>query len=129
MAIADDGGVRFVAGQHLPHRRAHRRQLWRIQRGFGVNGRVAGRQGEVVALPEGQFELLGKMDDHVAARNGAAGLHETEMPGGDLRLEGEFHLAQSAALAPLAQRRADGPPQLRCKRRLTLTPPPLVRDH
>ena len=77
----------------------------------------------MVALAERQVELLGEVEDHLAARLRPPGLHEAQVPGGDLRLEGEVHLAQPAALAPLAQQPADRLRDLHCCHHQSLTMP------
>ena len=112
-----------MPGQHLAHRRAHGRQLRGVQRGLGVDGGVAGGEQELVALAERQLELLGQAQDHLAARAGPAGLHEAQVPSGDLRLEREVELAQPAALAPPPQQLADRALALRCARHVVLTTP------
>ena len=102
-----------MACQHLADRRAHGLEPRGIQRGLTIDRGVAGRQQEVVALARRHLELLGEVEDHVAARLGPSGLHEAEVPGRDLGLKGEGELAQPTPRAPLAQQLADRPVDVR----------------
>jgi hypothetical protein len=103
--------VRLVAGQDLAQGRPDRRHLRGVQGRLPEGGRVASGEQQMVALAQRHLELLAQPQQHVAAGPGPAGLQEAQVPGRDLRLEGEVELAEAAALAPLAQQLADGPRQ------------------
>jgi hypothetical protein len=63
----------------------------------------------MVALAEGQLQLLGEVEDHLPAGFGTAGLHEAQVTGGDVGLDGEVHLAHPPTFPPLAEKFADWP--------------------
>ena len=94
--VDDDGRVRLVTGQHLPHRGAYRSHPGRVERSFAERGRVTGRQQQPVAVAQRQVEPFGQLQDHVAARARPAGFDEAEVPGGHLRAYGQFELAEPA---------------------------------
>ena len=52
------------------------------------------------------------MQQHLAARMGAAGFDKAQMPGRDAGVAGEIELAQAPALPPLAQQSTDGLPAI-----------------
>ena len=57
---------------------------------------------QAIALAQGNLQLLGEMQQHLAAGLGASGFDEAQVAGGYLCLAGEVELAQAAPLAPLA---------------------------
>src|SRR6185369_13393868 len=67
-----------------------------------VDGRVPRGEEQLVPAARGYLEHPGEEQDHVAARIGAARLEKAQVPGGDLRVEGEGELAAPPALTPLA---------------------------
>jgi len=72
------------------------------QRPLGKDRRIARRDREHVAFAHRHLELLGKVQQHVAARLRAPGFDEAQMPRGDAGVAGELELAQAPALAPFA---------------------------
>jgi hypothetical protein len=73
-----------------------------------VERRVARRQQQAVAIAQGDFEMIGEVQDHLAARARPTGLEEADVTGGDSRLERQLELAEAAALPPGAEQLADG---------------------
>jgi hypothetical protein len=73
------------------------------QAAFGVGRGVAAGQQQRVAVAEGDVEVFGQAEDHLAGRPGAAGLDEAQVPRGDVRRDGQVQLAEPAALPPLAE--------------------------
>ena len=53
--------------------------------------------------------MLGQAQHHVATRRSATGLDEAQVTGGDLGLQGQVELGESALFAPLAQAFANRP--------------------
>ena len=86
-----------------------------VVRAFLVRRRKAAREQESVALADRQVELLREMDEELAARTRATGLHEAQVLGRDIRLEGQLELAQPAARAPEADQLADSQGLLLCR--------------
>jgi hypothetical protein len=79
-----------------------------LQRPLQIDGRIAGREQQRVALAQGHAEMLGQQQDHVAAGLRAAALDEGQVLLRDLRLERELELAETALLPPVTDERADG---------------------
>jgi hypothetical protein len=73
------------------------------QAAFGVGGREAAGQQQRVAVAEGDVEVFGQAEDHLAGRPGPAGLDEAQVPRGDVGRDGQVQLAEPAALPPLAE--------------------------
>jgi hypothetical protein len=105
-AVDHHGRVRLVALEHAVERCADRRHLRLVDRPLGVGGREPGGQQQLVAVAQRDVELLGEVQDHLAARPRAAGLQEAEVAGGHAGLEREVELAQPAAPAPVLQQRS-----------------------
>jgi hypothetical protein len=59
------------------------------------------------------------MQQHLAARMGAASFDKAQMPGRDAGVAGEIELAQAPALPPLTQQSTDGLSAIEHGRRLT----------
>ena len=96
-----------MAAQDEVERLAHRGHVGVVERALAVDGRVAGGEQQVVALTQRDLELLGQVQDHLAAGLRAAGLDEADVPGRDAGVEREVELAAPPPLAPVAQQRAD----------------------
>ena len=69
--------------------------------------KLAERLDVHVALAQGHVEPFCELQDHLARRRGAAGLHEAQMARRYFGIAGKIELAQMAALPPLAQVIAD----------------------
>ena len=74
---------------------------------LAVGGRVAGGEQQVVAVAQRDLELLGEVDDHLAAGLRAAGLDEAQVTSGHAGLQGEIELAEAPAAAPVLQQRPE----------------------
>ena len=101
-AVHHRGRVGLVAVQDAFQRVADGLELGLGQAAFGVGGREAAGQQQRVAVAQRHVEVLGQVQDHLAGRPGPAGLDEAQVPGGDVRRDGEVELAEPAALPPLA---------------------------
>ena len=106
-AVDDHGRVRLVALEDAVERLTHRRHLRRVDRALGVGGGEAGGEQELVAVAQRDVELLGQVQDHVAARPGPAGLEEAQVARRHARLARQLELAEAPALAPLSQQVSD----------------------
>ena len=84
------------------------RELGVVRAPAAEHRREARRHQQHVALAQRHVQPLGQMQDHVAARLGAAQLHKAQVLGGDVRLQRQVELGQAPALAPLAQQFAYG---------------------
>ncbi|GAA0395109.1 hypothetical protein Acor_64820 [Acrocarpospora corrugata] len=69
-----------------------------VQWGLRVDRGVAGREQEIVALPQREFHRLAEPYNHGAAGSGAAAFHEAEVALRRARAQGEVELAETAAL-------------------------------
>ena len=97
-----------MAGQHAVERVADRRHLRRVDRPLRERRREARGQQQAVALAQRHVELLGEVQDHLAARVRAARLEEAQVPGRHTGLEREVELAEPVALPPVPQQRPEG---------------------
>ena len=97
------GGGKFNTATILLERLSDGRHIALIEGALAEDGSEARRQEQAVALTQRNVKALGEVEDHLAARPGASGLHEAQMPGGDLGLKGQLELAHAPALAPLPQ--------------------------
>ena len=107
MAVHGERRIRLVAAQHGFDRMARGIQLRIRKRPFAEQRREAGRDEQRIALAQRHVEPLGEMQHHLAAGLRAARFDEAQVARGDVRVERERHLAQSPALPPRAQQRAD----------------------
>ncbi|MCY1507587.1 hypothetical protein D9M68_418680 [compost metagenome] len=103
LAVHRQGRVRLVGLEQLLDGLARGVQCRIGQVALGEQRRIAGRRQQTVAFAQGDFQLLGKMQQHLAAGMGAAGLDEAQVARGNLRVAGQVELAEAASLAPLAQ--------------------------
>jgi hypothetical protein len=97
----------LVRRQHLRDHGAGGRHLRIVIGSFREVRREAGGGQQHVALAQRHLELLGQVQQHVAARAGAARFQEAEVPLRDLRLAGQRQLAEAPAAAPFADQAAD----------------------
>ena len=118
LPVEREGGVGLLALQHEIDRAAGGRQCGIGQRPFRENRCIARRHQEHVALAHRHVKLFGEMQQHVAARMGAAGFDKAQMPGRDPGVAGEIELAQAPALPPLTQQSTDGLSAIEHDRRL-----------
>ena len=99
--------IRRVGREHRLHRRPRRPHGGVLQRPLGIGGREArGRQPQV-PLPQRHIQPLRQAQHHRPARHGAARLQAAQVPGGDLRLQRQVHLAHAPAPPPAAEVVAD----------------------
>lgn len=82
--------------------------LGRLEIAPAVDGRVAGRQQQGVALPQDDLEHAGQEQDHLAARMCAASLEKAEVTGGDRSLGGQRQLAHPAGHPPVPEQGSEG---------------------
>ena len=108
--VAVDGQRRvgLVAREHEVHRLARGLQRRVLQLALGEHGGKARGDQQHVALAQGDIELLGQVEHHLARGLRASGLEEAQVLGRDLGLEREVELAHAPPLAPFAQQVADG---------------------
>ena len=66
--VDDHGGERLVPGEDGVEGGAHRRHRAGLERRLRVDRRVPGREQQAVAVPERHVEVLGQVDDELAAR-------------------------------------------------------------
>ena len=122
--VDDHGGEGLVPGEDGVEGGAHRRHRAGLERRLGVDRRVPGREQQAVAVPQRHVEVLGQVDDELAARARPAGLDEAQVAGGDLRLErpAPAGSAAGAAASPATghRRRGEATPRS-CRRRYRRT--------
>jgi hypothetical protein len=107
LPVDGEGGVGQVAAQdHIDHlaRATHFRG---VQGPLGEHRGVAAGYQQHIALAHGNLQPLGQGEDHPPTGGGAACLHEAQVAGGNLRLQGEVELAHPPALSPHAYVVAD----------------------
>ena len=108
MTVDRQRGIGLVCIEQRLDRLARRAQCGIVERAFLEDRREAGGKQQSIALAQGHVEAFGEMENHLAARRRASGFDETEMARRDFRLAGQIKLAQTAALAPMADLFADG---------------------
>jgi hypothetical protein len=81
VAVDGEGWIGLVAPQHQFDGAPGRAQLRILQLAFRENRGEAGRDQQHVAIPQGNVEALGQMQNHVATGLGATGLHKAQVPG------------------------------------------------
>ena len=111
MAVDRQRRIGLVSGQHQIDRLARGIERRVGERPLRKHRRKTRGDQQNVALAQRNIELLGKMQDHVAGRLGAARLEKAQVLGRDLGLAGEIELAHAPALAPFAPMIADRPGQ------------------
>src|SRR5215472_3822399 len=116
MAIDGNRRERLVPGQHQVDSGAGRGERRVLEGALAEDRRVARRRQQYVALAQRHIELLGEMQQHVAARLRPPSLEKRQMPGRYDRLEGKIELTQATPQAPLSQVLAD-PMELLCHAR------------
>ena len=124
--VDDHGGEGLVAGEDGVEGGADRRHRARLERRLGVDRCVPGREQQAVAVPQRHVEVLGQVDDELAARARPAGLDEAQVAGGDLRLErpAPAGSAAGAAASPATgPRRHEEATPRSCRRRYRRTVP------
>ena len=107
MAVDHDRRVWLVGAQEAVKHLPHRLHLVSVERPLGVQRRVAGGEQQAIALAQRDLEVLGEMKHHLATRPRPSGLEEADVARGDGRVQGEFELAEAAALSPGAKQLAD----------------------
>ena len=68
----------------------------------------AAREQQSIALGDRQIEVLGQVDEELAARAGTAGLDEAQVLGRDVGVQGQLELAHAAPRTPEADQLARG---------------------
>jgi hypothetical protein len=106
--IDHDRAERFLLRQHRIDRAPQLAQLGRGQRGGAKHRGVAGRGQQRVVLAQRDLERAGQREHQVAARRGAAGLDEGQVPRRDPGPRGQRLLAHAARLPPRPQRCSEG---------------------
>ena len=106
-------GQRLVVGEDDLDRLTDAGQLGGVERRLPVDRREAGRGQHHVAVAQGDVEVLGEVQDHLAARLRPAGLDEREMPRRHAGQAGEVELAHAALRSPHLQELAE---PRRCRR-------------
>jgi len=114
--VGDDGPVPvegqrwigFVPRQHEVDGAPRRGEGRVVEVSLGEHRRETRRYQHGIAFAQRDVEALGEPQHHLPARRCPAGLHEAEVARRDLGFQREVHLAQAAALAPVAQQVADG---------------------
>jgi len=104
LSVHDERWVRQMTFEDMVDRGAHRGQGRVVEGGLRIGGCVPGRQEQLVALSQREFERLGQAYDDVPAGGGPAGLDEAEVPLGRACPQSEIKLAEMAAGAAFAQR-------------------------
>ena len=107
MPVERESGIRFLPLQHQIDGGARRGERRMLERTLGKDRGIARRHQQHVAFAHRDIELLGEVQQHVAARLRAAGFDEAQMPGGNAGVAGEVELAEAAALPPLPYEPAD----------------------
>jgi len=105
--VERESGVGLLPLEHQIDGGARGGQRRILERTLGKDRGVACSHQQHIALAHRNVELLGKVQQHVAARLRSAGLDEAQMPGRNTGIAGEVELAEAAALAPLAYEPAD----------------------
>jgi len=96
-----------MAGEDQIERLAHWRELRICDRVLGDRRGMTGGEQQLVALPYGDFELLGEQQHHLGTGRRAARLDEAQMPRRYPRVERHFELGAPPPFAPLTQQRPD----------------------
>ncbi len=107
VAINREGRVRFMPLEYKVDGLARAQERGVGQLPLAKYRSVSGCHQQHVALAQRDFQPLGQMQHHLAARLRASRLNEAQVPGGYIGLAGEIELAQTPALAPFAQKIAD----------------------
>jgi hypothetical protein len=108
MPINGERGIRLMPPEHQIDGLARILQRWVGKLAFRKDRSIPRRDQENVAFAQGHIELRGKVENHLPAWLRAPGFEKAQMARGDFRIAGEFELAQAAALAPFAEKIADG---------------------
>jgi hypothetical protein len=106
--VDDHGRVGLVGGEHEVQRPADGGHVGVVEAAPPVDRGEAGRQQQIVALAQRDLELLGEVQDHLAAGAGPPGLDEAQVTRGHARVAGQVQLAEPPAQPPVAQQFADG---------------------
>ena len=96
--------------ERLPKRLHHLPVVGQLQ----IGRREAAREEQPVAFGDRQIEVLGQVDEELAARAGPAGLDEAQVLGRDARVQRQLELAEAASRAPEADQLARGLRLLLC---------------
>ena len=102
-AVEHERRVGLVAREQVGERRAGRAEVLGAEVGLGVGRGVARREDQRVALPQRHLQVLGQVQQQLAAGPGAAGLDEAEVPGGHPAHRGQVELAAPGRLAPVPE--------------------------
>src|SRR5215469_16307282 len=116
MAIDSDRREGLVAGQHQVDSGAGCGECRVLEGALAKDRRVARRYQQYVSLAQGHVELLGEMQQHIAARLCSPSLEKRQMPGRYVGLQSEIELTEAATQTPLPQVLAD-PVKLLCHAR------------
>ena len=107
--VDDQRRVRLVRLEQPLERLSKRLHHLAVVGQLQIGRRKAAREQQSVALGDRQIEVLGQVDEELAARAGPAGLDEAQVLGRDVRVQGQRELAEAASRAPEADELARGP--------------------
>jgi hypothetical protein len=107
--VDDQRRVGLVRLEQPPERLAERSHHLPVVGLLQIGGREAAGEQQPIALGDRQVEVLGQVDEKLAARCGPAGLDEAQVLGRDVGVQGQLELAQAAPRAPEADQLARGP--------------------
>ena len=108
VAIDRERGIGLVPFQHMLDDRPHSRHFGAVERSLLIVGGITAREQQRVARAVRHLEAIGEPLQHRRARFRAARLDEAQMPGRNLAVEREVHLAHPAPDAPFAELFAKG---------------------
>jgi hypothetical protein len=108
MAINGECGIRLMPPENQIDGLARVLQRGVGKLAFRKDRGESRRDQENVAFAQRHIELCGEVENHLPTWLRAPGFQKTQVARGDFRLAGEIELAQAAALAPFAQKLADG---------------------
>ena len=101
MAIDGEGGIWLLRFQHEMDGPAHVVEDGIFQRTLRKHRRIAGGDQQYIAFPLRHFQLLGEVQDHLAAGLRAPGFEKAQVARRDFGFAGQIELAEAAALPPL----------------------------
>ena len=113
VAIDSDRRKGLVAGQHQVDGGAGCGECRVLEGTLAEDRRIARCYQQYVSLAQGYVELLGEMQQHLAARLRPASLEKRQMPGRYVGFQSEIELTPAATQAPLPLVLAD-PMKLLC---------------
>ena len=107
VAVEHQRGIRLLLAQDEVERAADLGQGRRLQAGRPVDGRVAGRREQVVAVAQRHVERPRQQQDHLATGLRPARFDEAQVARGHAGLHREVELAEAPPGAPAAQERPE----------------------